>query len=68
MAYVPVEPQITVRGDDGIKILEIQEFIIDSSTDLADLPECAPGSLAYTADLSYRAQYDGTSWHQIGGN
>lgn len=67
MAFVQVKPVAVVRGDDEDKVVQLMEFIIGSSSDLTGLPDCAPGSLAYTADLSYRAQFDGTTWHQIGG-
>ena len=34
----------------------------------AELPTDVPaGSVAYTADLSYMAIFDGTEWKQIGG-
>ena len=44
------------------------EVLIESSSDLANLPEnLAPGSVAYTASMSYIAMkaIDGT-WKQIG--
>ena len=44
------------------------EVLIESSADLANLPEnLAPGSVAYTADMSYIAMkaIDG-AWKQIG--
>ena len=44
------------------------EIMIESSSDLTDLPEdAAPGSIAYTAGLSamYQKGLDGT-WVQIG--
>lgn len=44
------------------------EWLIGSSSDLTDIPEVAPGSVAYTADLTYMAMYDGEEWHQIGGS
>ena len=43
------------------------EWLIDSSDDLSGIAKVAPGSVAYTADLSYMAMYDGTQWKQIGG-
>lgn len=45
------------------------EFLIDSSADLADLPEdAAPGSVAYTANMGYMAMKDNSGqWQQIGG-
>ena len=55
----------TVYEED--KVLHKTEWLIDSETDTADIPEVAPGSVAYTADLSYMAMWDGTDWVQIGG-
>lgn len=43
------------------------EYLVDSESDVADIPRVAPGSVAYTADLSYMAMYDGEDWVQIGG-
>lgn len=46
-----------------------QEILIESSSDLAELPEdLAPGSVAYTASLGdmYMKGIDG-NWTQIGG-
>lgn len=67
MAYVQVKPVSVVRGDDGTTVLQLMEFIVGSSSDLASLPDCAPGSLAYTADLTYVAMWDGTQWTEIAG-
>ena len=58
-----------IAGLDGIK-REI-ELLIDSASDLATAAaeaHPAPGSVAYTADMSYIAMLgpDGV-WHQIGG-
>lgn len=66
MAYVQVKPVAIVRGEEN-QILQKLEFIIDDSSDLSNLPECAPGSVAYTADLSYMAMWDGSTWTKIGG-
>lgn len=47
----------------------IAEALVDAESDLADLPEeYAPGSVAYTADLTSMWQKgpDG-NWHKIGG-
>ena len=44
------------------------EYLIDSESDLSSIPDVAPGSVAYTPDLSYMAMYDGDNWHQIGGS
>ena len=43
------------------------EYLIDSESDLEGIPTVAPGSVAYTADLTYIAMFDGTNWVQIGG-
>jgi hypothetical protein len=43
------------------------EWLITSSADLEDIPPVAPGSVAYTADLTYMAMFDGDTWQQIGG-
>jgi len=44
------------------------EYMIESAADIAKLPVSAPGSLAYTADLSliYQADLNG-QWVEIGG-
>lgn len=43
-----------------------QELLMTSADD--ELPTDVPvGSVAYTADLSYMAMFDGTEWVQIGG-
>lgn len=43
------------------------EWLIASSSDLEDIPPVAPGSVAYTADLTYMAMFDGEAWQTIGG-
>ena len=43
------------------------EFQIDGSEDLADIPLVAPGSVAYKADGSYVAVFNGEEWVQWGG-
>jgi len=58
-----------IAGLDGVK-REI-ELLLDSASDLIQATaeaHPAPGSIAYTADLSYIAMLgpDG-EWHQIGG-
>ena len=59
----------TIREKDGniTTAYSKTEWMIDSSSDLSGIPKVAPGSVAYTADLSYMAMYDGTEWKQIGG-
>ena len=45
-----------------------QEFMIDSASEVAELPTTVPvGSVAYTADLASMYQFDGTEWVEIGG-
>lgn len=58
--YVIIEETIEAAG-------VRREYMIKSSSVLASLPECVAGSTAYTADLSYMAQYDGENWVQMGG-
>ena len=65
MAYVQVKP-VTVDHEEG-KILQLLEFIVDSVDDLGDLPDCAPGSVAYTGDMSYVAMWDGSQWNTVKG-
>ena len=55
----------TVYEED--KVLHKTEWLIDTEADTSEIPEVAPGSVAYTADLSYMAMWDGTDWVQIGG-
>lgn len=66
MAATQIKPAVIVHGEEN-KVLLQMEFLIDSSSDLSGLPECAPGSVAYTADLSYMAMWDGSTWTKIGG-
>ena len=66
MAFVQVKTAVVDRTD-GTKVLELMEFIIGSESDLSGLPDCAPGSLAYTGDMSYVAMYDGTQWNTVKG-
>ena len=50
----------------GRPIFEAQELLLKNSgvTKPTGFPA---GTVAYTADLSYMAMYDGTTWTQIGG-
>lgn len=66
MAATQIKPAVIVHGEEN-KVLLQMEFLIGSSSDLSGLPECAPGSVAYTADLSYMAMWDGSTWTKIGG-
>lgn len=60
---------ISVETEGGLtKSYAKSEWLIDSSSDTANIPKVAPGSVAYTADLTYMAMYDGTQWVQIGGS
>ena len=67
MAVIQVQPAVITTEADGTRVLEKLEFLIGSSADLSSIPACAPGSVAYTADLSYMAMYNGTTWTKIGG-
>jgi len=54
----------------GQSVTEVDEFLISSSDDTANLPDdAAPGSMAYTADLTYLAikDIDGSWVAAIGG-
>lgn len=66
MAWHRVDPAYTVLSAEN-KILQQMTFLVDGSSDLAGLPECAPGSFAYTADMTFIAQYDGSEWVIIKG-
>lgn len=52
----------------GLTVVERDEFLIESEADLANLPECVPGSRAYTADGSgkWMKDVDGTWADQVG--
>lgn len=43
------------------------DWLVTSAADVANIPRVAPGSLAYTADLTFIAMYDGTEWKAIKG-
>ena len=60
MAWKPIE--------DGWHTTVRREFLVESAADTENLPECDPGSVAYTADLSFMAMYDGETWVEIGGD
>lgn len=48
--------QIKAKGN---MVTEVDEYMVESADDVANLPTTAlPGSIAYTADLSYVAQKD----------
>lgn len=58
--YVIIEETIEAAG-------VRREYMIKSSSVLASLPECVAGSVAYTADLTFMAQFDGDEWVTVGG-
>lgn len=66
MAYEVISSQ---RGTVTQYTTGRREILIDSAADVPNLPEdCAPGSLAYTADMSYVVQRDNHGqWVQVGG-
>lgn len=66
MAVIQVDPTKIVRGENN-QVLQRMEFLIGSTSDVSSIPECAPGSIAYTADLSVIAMYDGSEWAYIKG-
>ncbi len=59
-----------IKSNDGVEEdREKCEILIESQSDLANVPEtAAPGSVAYTADMSaiYMKAING-NWTQIGG-
>lgn len=57
-----------VSGEGNMVRIPKAEYMIANEADLANIPEVAPGSVAYTADLTYMAMYDGTEWVEIGGS
>ncbi len=56
-----------VSSDGNLVGIPKAEYMIANEADLANIPEVAPGSVAYTADLTYMAMWDGTEWKKIGG-
>lgn len=45
-----------------------REYMIKDNTVLDNLPDdSAVGSVAYTADLTFMAQFDGDEWVTVGG-
>lgn len=58
--------EILKKGD-GYQVSNMCTIMIEGSSDVANLPDnVAPGSIAYTADMSlmYMFGLDGT-WHEI---
>lgn len=56
-----------VYVNNGLPRWQRCDLLIKDST--VTLPTNVPvGSVAYTADLSYMAIFDGTNWTQIGGS
>lgn len=43
------------------------EWIVTDSSDLENIPKVAPGSTAYSADMTFIAMFDGTEWKVIRG-
>ena len=43
------------------------EWLVTGADDVENIPKVAPGSLAYSADLTFVAMYDGTQWVTIKG-
>ena len=69
MAAVQVK-DISMKTDPetgAVSYLPKSEWILGSSSDTSEIPDVAPGSVAYTADGTYIAVYDGTQWVQWGG-
>ena len=58
--YVIIEETIEAAG-------VRREYMIKSTSVLASLSECVAGSVAYTADLTFMAQFDGDEWVTVGG-
>lgn len=67
MAFVRIKEAQYIHSDGGGTGLEKLEFLIDSGDDLTDLPDCLPGSVAYTADLLSMYMFNGSTWTRIGG-
>lgn len=67
MSVTRVENLVTERNGDTLTIRQKREWIVDSASDVSSITNAAPGSVAYTADLSYMAMFDGTEWVTIGG-
>ena len=55
---------------DGNTIITMRsEWLLpNGQSDLATIPPVAPGSFAYTGDMTLMYQYDGTAWKKIGGD
>ena len=66
MAFYRIKQAAYIHSDGGGAGLEKLEFLIDSSDDLADLPDCLPGSVAYTADLMNMYMFSGSTWTKMG--
>lgn len=43
------------------------EWIVTGESDLENIPPVAAGSVAYSADLTFIAMFDGTEWKVIKG-
>lgn len=66
MAYTIVE---TSNGRDTYPAPKTRSILVDSESDLASIPEdTAPGSTAYTADMTQMWMLDNSGvWKRIGG-
>lgn len=60
---IQVNPAQYVNGNEYHK----SEWIVSGASDLANIPAVAAGSVAYSADLSFIAMFDGTQWVTIKG-
>lgn len=62
-----INPYVVENDNGKMTAYHKTEWIVDNSADVANIPKVAPGSMAYTADMTYMAMYDGTQWKRIGG-
>lgn len=67
MAATQVLNTVLHYGESETTVLQKTEWIIGSSSDLTSIPDVAPGSVAYTADLTSMYIWDGTEWKAVGG-
>ena len=64
MAARQVKDVSAVATESGVTYTRQTEWIIDGAADLVEITEAAAGSVAYKADGSYIAIFDGTNWVQ----
>lgn len=67
MSAIQVLDTAVTRSGGGTTIKLKTEWLIGSSSDLTSIPDVAPGSVAYTADLTEMYLWDGTEWKAVGG-